>query len=72
MATIFTKIIKGEIPCYKIAENDKFFDVKVLFDFITYKRNFFDLSNIVIQQKHLAKSYIFLYFSITYVQKKVK
>lgn len=23
--TIFTKIIKGEIPCYKIAENDKFF-----------------------------------------------
>lgn len=25
MATIFTKIIKGEIPCYKVAENDKFF-----------------------------------------------
>ena len=25
MATIFTKIIKGEIPCYKIAEDDKFF-----------------------------------------------
>ena len=25
MATIFTKIIKGEIPCYKIAENEKFF-----------------------------------------------
>ncbi len=24
MATIFTKIINGEIPCYKIAENDKF------------------------------------------------
>lgn len=24
MATIFTKIIKGEIPCYKIAENDNF------------------------------------------------
>ncbi len=23
--TIFSKIIKGEIPCYKIAENDKFF-----------------------------------------------
>lgn len=23
--TIFTKIIKGEIPCYKIAEDDKFF-----------------------------------------------
>jgi histidine triad (HIT) family protein len=23
--TIFSKIIKGEIPCYKIAENDSFF-----------------------------------------------
>lgn len=23
--TIFTKIVKDEIPCYKIAENDKFF-----------------------------------------------
>lgn len=25
METIFTRIIKGEIPCYKIAENDRFF-----------------------------------------------
>jgi len=25
METIFTKIIKGEIPCYKIAENDNYF-----------------------------------------------
>ena len=25
MATIFTKIINGEIPCYKVAENDRFF-----------------------------------------------
>jgi histidine triad (HIT) family protein len=24
MATIFSKIVSGEIPCYKIAENDKF------------------------------------------------
>jgi histidine triad (HIT) family protein len=24
MATIFTKIIEGEIPCYKIAEDDNF------------------------------------------------
>jgi histidine triad (HIT) family protein len=24
MATLFTKIITGEIPCYKVAENDKF------------------------------------------------
>lgn len=25
MASIFTKIINGEIPCYKIAETDQFF-----------------------------------------------
>ena len=25
MATIFTRIIKGEIPCYKIAEDDRYF-----------------------------------------------
>ena len=25
MATIFSRIIAGEIPCYKIAEDDKFF-----------------------------------------------
>jgi len=25
METIFTKIIKGDIPCYKIAENDNYF-----------------------------------------------
>lgn len=25
MATIFTKIIRGEIPCYKIAEDEKYF-----------------------------------------------
>lgn len=25
MASIFTRIIEGEIPCYKIAENDRFF-----------------------------------------------
>lgn len=25
MATIFSKIVAGEIPCYKIAENEKFF-----------------------------------------------
>lgn len=25
MATIFTKIINGEIPCYKVAENDRYF-----------------------------------------------
>ncbi|MEX0981660.1 MAG: HIT family protein [Bacteroidales bacterium] len=25
MASIFTKIIQGDIPCYKIAEDDRFF-----------------------------------------------
>lgn len=25
MSSIFTKIIKGEVPCYKIAEDDHFF-----------------------------------------------
>jgi histidine triad (HIT) family protein len=25
MATIFTKIIRGEIPCYRIAEDDNYF-----------------------------------------------
>jgi len=25
MSSIFTKIIKGEIPCYKVAENEDFF-----------------------------------------------
>lgn len=25
MASIFSKIIRGEIPCYKIAENEEFF-----------------------------------------------
>jgi len=25
MATIFSRIIKGEIPCYKIAEDERFF-----------------------------------------------
>ena len=24
MATLFTKIVNGEIPCYKVAENDEF------------------------------------------------
>ena len=24
MSTIFTKIVNGEIPCFKVAENDKF------------------------------------------------
>ena len=27
MSSIFTKIIRGEIPCYKVAEDDQFFAV---------------------------------------------
>ena len=33
MATIFTRIIRGEIPCYKVAEDDRFIaflDIKPL------------------------------------------
>ena len=29
--TLFSKIIAGEIPCYKIAENDKFFAILDIF-----------------------------------------
>ena len=25
MSSIFTKIIQGQIPCYKVAENDSYF-----------------------------------------------
>lgn len=25
MATVFTRIIRGEIPCYKVAEDDRYF-----------------------------------------------
>ena len=25
MASIFTRIVKGEIPCYKIAEDERYF-----------------------------------------------
>ena len=25
MPTIFSRIVAGEIPCYKVAENDRFF-----------------------------------------------
>ena len=35
MATIFTKIIKGEIPCYKVAEDENFFaflDINPLYE----------------------------------------
>lgn len=25
MASVFTRIVKGEIPCYKVAEDDRYF-----------------------------------------------
>ena len=40
MATIFSRIVAGEIPCYKVAENDKFF-VKWYGEFIEVKKTRF-------------------------------
>ncbi len=51
--TLFSKIIKGEIPCYKIAESDLFFAFLDIFPLVkghvlivskTETDNFFDLS----------------------------
>lgn len=35
MASIFSKIIKGEIPCHKIAEDEKFFAFLDVFPLVT-------------------------------------
>lgn len=35
MASIFTKIINGEIPCHKIAEDEKFFAFLDVFPLVT-------------------------------------
>lgn len=35
MASLFTKIIKGEIPCHKIAEDEKFFAFLDVFPLVT-------------------------------------
>ena len=52
--TLFSKIIKGEIPCYKIAESDLFFAFLDIFPLVkghvlvvskTETDNFFDLTN---------------------------
>ena len=32
--TIFSKIIAGEIPCYKIAENEQFFAILDIFPLV--------------------------------------
>jgi len=70
MATIFTKIIKGEIPCYKIAEDENFFaflDINPLREghtLVVPKKEtdrFFDLddsqlSGIVIFSKRVAEA----------------
>ena len=48
MATIFSRIIAGEIPCYKIAENDRFFaflDINPLVKGHTLVDYIFDLSD---------------------------
>ena len=70
MATIFSKIISGEIPSYKIAENDHFFaflDINPLakgHTLVVPKQEtdyFFDLeddllSEMIIFSKHVAKA----------------
>ena len=50
METIFTRIIKGEIPCYKIAEDEKFF---AFLDISPLKEG----HTLVVPKKH--SSYIF-------------
>ncbi|MBX2844940.1 MAG: HIT family protein [Saprospiraceae bacterium] len=70
MASIFTKIINGEIPCFKVAENDTFFaflDInplakghtlvvpKVEVDYI-FDNDAATLSNIMIFSQKVAKA----------------
>lgn len=70
MATIFSRIISGEIPCYKIAENEKFFsflDINPLAkghvlvvpkketDYL-FDLNDSDLSEIMVFAKHIARA----------------
>ncbi len=70
MATIFTKIINGEIPCYKIAEDDKYFaflDINPLkaghtlvvpkseTDYV-YDLNDEDLAGLILFSKKIAKA----------------
>lgn len=70
METIFTKIIKGEIPSYKIAENEKFFaflDInplakghtlvipKIETDYI-FDIEDNDLGEMMVFSKHIAKA----------------
>lgn len=66
MATIFSRIVAGEIPCYKVAENDKFFaflDIAPLakgHTLVIPKREvdyFYDLEDVELQEMILfAKS----------------
>ena len=69
MASIFSRIIAGEIPCYKVAENDKFFaflDIAPLAKGHTlvvpkrevdyfYDLNDAELSEMIVFAKHIAK-----------------
>ena len=69
MASIFSRIIAGEIPCYKVAENDKFFaflDIAPLAKGHTlvvpkrevdyfYDLNDAELAEMIVFAKHIAK-----------------
>ena len=69
MASIFSRIVAGEIPCYKVAENDKFFaflDIAPLAKGHTlvvpkrevdyfYDLNDAELSEMIVFAKHIAK-----------------
>jgi len=64
MATIFTKIIRGEIPCYKIAEDENYFaflDINPLREGHTLvvpkeeTDRFFDLDDLIYRDDHFLK-----------------
>ena len=70
MSSIFTKIVTGEIPCYKIAENDKFLAFLDVFPLVhghvlvipkkeidyIFDIEDADLSEMMVFAKHVAKA----------------
>ena len=70
MASIFTKIINGEVPCYKISENSKFIAILDVFPLVhghvlvipkketdyIFDMDDTDLSEIMVFAKHVAKA----------------
>jgi histidine triad (HIT) family protein len=54
MSSIFTKIVNGEIPCYKIAEDDHYlaFDVNQMQKGIRFVPKF-EVDKILIWTKHI-------------------